>query len=354
MAVESVGMIGLGIMGSAMSTNLIRAGFDVVGYDVLAARRDGFRKAGGTPVKTCRAAALKCATIVTSLPSSDALLDTASQLADSARDDLTVIETSTLPISVKEEARTRLAAGGVTLLDCPLSGTGAQARAKDLIVYVSGDQKTYHRTSRVMDGFARAHYFVGPFGSGSKMKFVANLLVAIHNVAAAEAMVLAMKSGLDPELVVRVIGDGAGSSRMFQVRAPMMVKGNYSDATMKVHIWQKDMGIIGEFAKNLECPTPLFSASAPFYTAAMAMGLGAEDTAAVCKVIERMANSPRLTTKKVKRRQMSKGRTGGEFEFFLFQSTSADGKFLLLLRKQEIIRVRQSVNAPPWVACVNW
>jgi L-threonate 2-dehydrogenase len=305
MAVESVGMVGLGIMGSAMSTNLIRAGFNVVGYDVLAPRRDALRKAGGTPVKTCKEVAQDCATIVTSLPSSDALLDTASQLADSARGGQIVIETSTLPISVKEEARTRLADGGVTLLDCPLSGTGAQARAKDLIVYVSGDQKTYDRTTRIMDGFARAHYFVGPFGAGSKMKFIANLLVAIHNVATAEAMVLAMKSGLDPELVVKVIGDGAGSSRMFQVRAPMMVKGDYSDATMKVQIWQKDMTIIGEFAKKLDCPTPLFAASAPFYTAAMAMGLGAMDTAAVCEVIERMANSQRIPTKQGSRRRDS-------------------------------------------------
>jgi 3-hydroxyisobutyrate dehydrogenase-like beta-hydroxyacid dehydrogenase len=309
MAVESVGMIGLGIMGSAMSTNLIRAGFNVVGYDVLAPRRAALRKAGGSPAKTCGEVAQKCAILVTSLPSSDALLDTASQLADSPRDRQIVIETSTLPISVKEEARTRLAAGGVTLLDCPLSGTGAQARAKDLIVYVSGDHKNYILTTRVMEGFARAHYFVGPFGAGSKMKFVANLLVAIHNVAAAEAMVLAMKSGLDPELVVKVIGDGAGSSRMFQVRAPMMVKGDYSDATMKVQIWQKDMAIIGEFAKKLECPTPLFAASAPFYTAAMAMGLGAQDTAAVCEVLERMANSQRDRTRKRDQPRNSKTRT---------------------------------------------
>jgi 3-hydroxyisobutyrate dehydrogenase-like beta-hydroxyacid dehydrogenase len=294
-------MLGLGIMGSAMSTNLIRAGFKVVGFDVLAPRRDALRKAGGVAVKNCREVAQNCAIIVTSLPSSEALLETASQLADSARDCQIVIETSTLPISVKEEARTRLAAGGVTLLDCPLSGTGAQARAKDLIVYVSGDEKTYRRTTHVMDGFARAHYFVGTFGAGSKMKFIANLLVAIHNVAAAEAMVLAMKSGLDPELVVKMIGDGAGSSRMFQLRAPMMVKGDYSDATMKVQIWQKDMTIIGEFAKKLECPTPLFAASAPIYTAAMAMGMGAEDTAAVCKVIECMANSQRTRTKRGRR-----------------------------------------------------
>jgi putative dehydrogenase len=309
MAVESVGMIGLGIMGSAMSINLIRAGFNVVGFDVLALRRDALRKAGGRPAKTCRKVARSSATIVTSLPSSEALLDTASQIADSGNRQI-VIETSTLPISVKEEARTRLAAGGVTLLDCPLSGTGAQARAKDLIVYVSGDNRTYLQTARIMDGFARAHYYVGPFGAGSKMKFVANLLVAIHNVAAAEAMVLAMKSGLDPALVVKVIGDGAGSSRMFQVRAPMMVKGDYSDATMKVQIWQKDMGIIGDFVKKLECPTPLFAASAPVYTAAMAMGLGAKDTAAVCEVIERMANSQRIHTTQANRRKRSETKTG--------------------------------------------
>lgn len=302
---KSVGMIGLGIMGSAMSTNLIRAGFKVVGYDVLAPRRGALRKAGGEPAKTCREVAECSDTIVTSLPSSEALLDTALQLADSARDRQIVIETSTLPISVKEEARTRLAASGVRLLDCPLSGTGRQARTKDLIVYVSGDHKTYLSTTEVMDGFARAHYYVGTFGAGSKMKFVANLLVAIHNVAAAEAMVLAMKSGLDPALVVKVIGDGAGSSRMFQVRAPMMVKGDYSDAGMKVQIWQKDMGIIGEFAKKVECPTPLFAASAPVYTAAMAMGLGPMDTAAVCEVIERMANSSRSSTEKGNRRKRS-------------------------------------------------
>ncbi|MCU1343592.1 MAG: hypothetical protein JWN92_3015, partial [Candidatus Acidoferrum typicum] len=131
------------------------------------------------------------------------------------------------------------------------------------------------------------------FSAGSKMKFVANLLVAIHNVAAAEAMVLAIKSGLDPALALKVVSDGAGSSRMLQVRGPMMVKGDYSDATMKVQTWQKDMTIIGDFARKLNCPTPLFSASAPIYTAAMAMGRGAEDTGVVCEVLERMANSPR-------------------------------------------------------------
>jgi 3-hydroxyisobutyrate dehydrogenase-like beta-hydroxyacid dehydrogenase len=230
---------------------------------------------------------------VTSLPSAEALLDTTAVLAKFARRGQIVIETSTLPIEVKEEARKRVAARGAILLDCTLSGTGAQARAKDLVVYASGDGKACRRITSVLDGFARAHYYVGPFGAGSKVKFVANLLVAIHNVAAAEAMVLAMKSGLDPAMVLKVVADGAGSSRMLQLRGPMIVKGDYSDATMKVKIWQKDMTIIADYARKIDCPMPLFSASAPFYSAAMAMGYGAEDTAAVCAVLEKMANNPR-------------------------------------------------------------
>src|ERR1700687_516059 len=290
---KAVGMIGLGIMGSAMSASLIQAGFRVVGYDVLPRCRQDLRKVGGTAARSCREVAKKCDMLVTSLPSSEALLETAADLAKSARAHHIVIETSTLPIPAKEEARKRLAARGVILLDCTLSGTGAQARAKDLVVYASGDRKSYGRVSPVLDGFARAHYYVGAFGAGSKVKFVANLLVAIHNVAAAEAMVLAMKSGLDPAMVLKVVADGAGASRMLQVRGPMMVKGDYSEATMKVQTWQKDMTIIGDYARKIDCPTPLFSASAPFYTAAMAMGLGTEDTGAVCAVLEKMANNPR-------------------------------------------------------------
>ncbi len=287
------GMIGLGIMGSAMSANLIKAGFNVLGYDVVPRCLRAHRKAGGRAARTAQDVAKGCEIIVTSLPSAGALADTAEELAKAVRPNHIIVETSTLPIAAKEDARKRLAARGATLLDCTLSGTGAQARVKDLIVYASGDPKAYSRIGAVLEGFARAHYYVGAFGAGSKMKFVANLLVAIHNVAAAEAMVLARKSGLDPELVLKVVADGAGGSRMLQVRGPMMVKGDYSDATMKVQTWQKDMTIIGDYARKIDCPTPLFSASAAFYTAAMAMGYGAEDTGVVCAVLEKMANCSR-------------------------------------------------------------
>jgi putative dehydrogenase len=183
---ESVGMIGLGIMGSAMAANLMRAGYRVVGYDVVAKRRSEHRRAGGQVARRGAEVGRQADVVICSLPSADALIQTAAELAGAARPPQVVIETSTLPIAVKQAARRSLGARGTILLDCPLSGTGSQARTKDLVVYASGDRRAYRRVAPILGAFARAHYHVGAFGAGSKMKFVANLLVAIHNVAAAE------------------------------------------------------------------------------------------------------------------------------------------------------------------------
>ena len=108
------------------------------------------------------------------------------------------------------------------------------------------------------------------------MKYVANLLVAINNVATAEAMVLGMKAGLPAQLIFDLITPGAGNSRVFELRAPMMVKGNYNDATMKIDVWDKDMRVIGGYARKIKVPTPMFDASKPVYIKAMKSGLGAQ------------------------------------------------------------------------------
>jgi 3-hydroxyisobutyrate dehydrogenase-like beta-hydroxyacid dehydrogenase len=285
----AVGVIGLGIMGSAISANVAKAGFAVHGYDLVSGLRSALKNAGGHPAGSAAEVAEKAEIVISSLPSAEALHSVASELT--AR--CIVIETSTLPLEDKNRAFKTLEAKGITLLDCPLSGTGAQARNKDLTVYASGDQAAFEQTRPVLEGFSRAHYYLGEFGNGSKMKYVANLLVAIHNVAAAEAFVLGIKAGLDPETIYKVAGDGAGASRMFQVRGPQMVAGRYDDATMKVEVWQKDMKIIGEYATKLGVPTPLFTATAPIYTAAMAQGFDKQDTAAVCAVLEAMAGLKR-------------------------------------------------------------
>jgi len=277
-------------MGSAMATNLTRSGYTVHGYDIVAARRAALRKAGGTPHGSIAQVARAAEVLITSLPSVGALHAVAAEL--NAKGGV-VMETSTLPIDEKERARETLAKKGIVLLDCPLSGTGAQARAKDLVVYASGERKAFARAEPFMPGFSRAHHYLGAFGNGSKMKFVANLMVAIHNVSAAEGFVLGMKAGLAPETIYKVQADSAGTSRMFQVRGPMMVAGRYGEATMKNELWQKDMKIIGEFATKLGVPTPLFNASAAIYNAAMAQGFAKQDTGAVCAVLEAMARIKR-------------------------------------------------------------
>jgi len=282
-------MIGLGIMGSAMASNLLRAGFCVVGYDVLPAARRAFARAGGVAARSGAEVARRVPIVVTSLPSVAALEAVASELARAPHRGLIVVETSTLPLAAKEAARSVLARKAITLLDCPLSGTGAQARTKDLNVYASGPRAACNACKEVFEGFSRAHYYLGPFGTGIKMKFIANLLVAIHNVAAAEALVLAKKAGLDPALTLKVVSDGAGSSRMLQVRGPMMVADDYREATMKVEVWQKDMHLIADFATQLECPTPLFATCAPLYTAAMAAGYAKQDSGSVGAVLGEMA-----------------------------------------------------------------
>ena len=171
---RTIGIAGLGIMGSAIAANLVRAGFNVAGYDPVARARRALARAGGRAARSNGELARRCEVIITSLPSATALQRVAQELAAGTRRGLLVVETSTLPIDDKQRARRVLAAAGAALLDCPLSGTGAQARTRDLAVYASGPRAAVRRCAAVFDGFARAHYYVGKFGSGSRMKFVAN------------------------------------------------------------------------------------------------------------------------------------------------------------------------------------
>jgi 3-hydroxyisobutyrate dehydrogenase-like beta-hydroxyacid dehydrogenase len=273
-----------------MAANLIAAGVKVHGFDILAAQREELKRAGGMPATSVAAVAQLAEVLISSLPSAEALHAVAEELHGKGR---VVMETSTLPIEDKERARETLAKKGIVLLDCPLSGTGAQARAKDLVVFASGDDAAFHKAEPFMPGFSRAHYYLGEFGNGSKMKFVANLLVAIHNVSAAEAFALGMKAGLDPKIIYEVMANSAGASRMFQVRGPQMVAGRYDEATISLALFQKDMKIIGEFAARHGVATPLFNASAAIYNAAIGQGLGKQDTAAVCAVLERLGGVKR-------------------------------------------------------------
>jgi 3-hydroxyisobutyrate dehydrogenase-like beta-hydroxyacid dehydrogenase len=288
-----IGIIGIGIMGSAIARSLCRNGAPVRGYDIDPTAREGLRRDGGTPAASVAEAASDAEILLTSLPSAAALEATVTALVAAPKRGLIVAELSTLPIPVKEQARDRLAAAGIVLLDCPLSGTGAQAATGDLVVYASGEPEACERAKLAFAGFSRANFYLGAFGNGSKMKFVANLLVAVHNVASAEAMVLGMKAGLDPATIVDVIASGAGNSRVFELRAPLMAANSYQPATMKIDIWKKDMDVIGAFLRDLGVDAPTFTATEAVYEAARAQGLGADDTAAVCAVLEKRAGLKR-------------------------------------------------------------
>lgn len=287
--VGAIGVIGLGIMGSAIAGNLLKAGFPVHGYDPVKAQTKRLSGQGGSAHKNAAAVAAQCDFIVLSLPSVAALDKVACELAVQGRRGAVVAELSTLPIEAKEAARVTLASAGMILLDCPLSGTGEQAKTRDLAVYASGEAKAIKRIAPVFSGFARVTYNVGAFGRGMQMKLVANLLVAIHNVSTAEALLMGTRMGLDAKTMVDVLADGAGGSRMFQVRGPMMVDRSWDKATMKVEVWKKDMTLIGDALRDLSVPAPLFSATLPIYHAAMALGHAQDDTAAVYDVLERWA-----------------------------------------------------------------
>jgi L-threonate 2-dehydrogenase len=291
-----VGFVGLGIMGGAMARNVAAAGWEVFGYDPDADRCAQARAAGVTLVADAAEVARRAPLVVTSLPSPAAALATAEAIAGSGAAPRIVAEASTLALEDKLAFAKVLEAAGHRPLDCPLSGTGAQCERKDVVVYASGERAAIEAARPAFADFTRVLHDLGAYGNGTRMKFVANLLVAIHNVASAEAMVLGMKAGLDPHQIVELIGSGVGTSKVFDLRAPLMADDHYEPPTMKVAIWQKDMAVIGKFAAELGVETPTFAACGPIYDAAMKAGLGPMDTAAVCRVIAERSGLERETS----------------------------------------------------------
>ena len=290
----TIGVIGLGIMGGAMAEALRAAAYQVVGYDVRAQPRQRLKNAGGKPLRSSTAVAASADVVITSLATVAALDDAAEKIAVARRPrnrpSLIVIETSTLPIEDKQRALRRLKRAGITLLDCPISGTAVRMKEGAWTIFVSGAAAASKRVKPVLAAFTRNAPYVGAFGNGTRMKFIANHMVAILNVAVAESLTFARKMGLAPQQVWDlfaanpIIGTG-----IYKLRGKFMLDRRYLPATMKVEVWQKDMQVIGDMAKAVACPTPLFSACVPVFNAAMAQGLSQHDTASVCEVLGRMA-----------------------------------------------------------------
>jgi putative dehydrogenase len=293
---QTVGVVGLGIMGGAYARNLLSKGFEVVGYDVAADRRQALVALGLQPATSPRDVARQCDCVVTSLPSPaafHAVMTGPGGLVEAGRE-VVVADTSTLALSDKEQAHQALAAAGVTLLDCPVSGTGTQAAKGDLVFFASGEKAAYERLRPALLAMGRVAHHLGAFGNGSRMKYVANLLVAIHNVSTAEAMTFGMKAGIAPETIYDVLCGSAATSRIFEVRGPMMVRNTYDENVSATFLtMSKDLSVIGQYAQSIDCPTPLFSLASNIHAAAVAQGMEMSDTAAVCAVMERLAGVDR-------------------------------------------------------------
>jgi len=326
-----VGVVGLGIMGGAMSANLLAAGFEVYGYDTDDERQSSF---SGVGLPSAAEVANLSDVVLLSLPSGEALSEVVEQIAaegerrnssgdaderggsdngaaagaadganrtaageaDGAADgegiadrattrSVVVVEMGTLPLEIKQQSQKRLAAVGVDMLDAPVSGTGLQAADATLIVYASGSRPAYESARAVFEVIAARSFYLGEFGNGSRMKFVANLLVAVNTVAAAEAHALGAAAGLAPSVTQEVIAAGVGSSRMFEIRGAMMVEGSY-DPAARLAIIKKDAEIIAEFARTLGVGTPLLDAALPLYRRGTASGLGDLDAAAVRRLFD--------------------------------------------------------------------
>jgi 3-hydroxyisobutyrate dehydrogenase-like beta-hydroxyacid dehydrogenase len=282
---ERVGVVGLGVMGSAMGRNLLAAGHQVLGFDIDPQKNATFADIGGETASNAGEVAGATEVVIFSLPTTDALASVAGEIAHDRHSGLVCLETGTFPLQAKLDAREVLAAAGVDLLDTPLSGTGLQAADATLVVFASGSREGYERARPVFDAIGRSTHYLGEFGNGSKMKYIANLLVAVHGLAAAEAHVLGIAAGLDPARVQEVMVDGVGSSKIFEIRGPMMVADDYP-AAARLDILLKDSTLIRDYARSVGAPTPLLDAAVPVYAQSSEAGLGDLDAAALCRFLE--------------------------------------------------------------------
>ncbi len=281
--VPPVGIAGAGRMGGAYALLIVQSGRTVLVSDPSPDRQAAMRDLGCTVVAS--AADLLAAgadPLVLSLATEEAFDGVIGDLCTASVPGHrpTVIDTSTLHPATKELGRARLAEVGIVLLDCPVSGTGAQARTGDLVVYASGPTAAVASARPVLELFSRKVYDIGAFGTGSTIKLLANLLVGIHNAAAAEMLAFAERAGVDPTLALTVIADGAGQSRMLEQRGPGMARHDYGYGA-SVDLFRKDLALINRLAREVGAMSPLLEVVTGLYDRAAQFGLGAEESAAV-------------------------------------------------------------------------
>ena len=289
----TIGLVGVGLLGTAVAGRLRKAGHRVVGFDTAPDRMRALVTMGGEAAASARAVALASEAVCTLLPTL-AAVETAilgpDGVAAAGKSGQVVIQMSTISpaLSVRLAAESR--ARGLDFLDCPVSGTSGVVARGEGMLFVGGERRVFERWRPLLEAVLPRAVYIGPAGQAMVLKLVANLLVALHSAAAAEALHLARQAGLDPAVALEVLTGSAAGSRMLEVRGPLMVRGEYP-AQMKLGIFMKDLHLIQEAAAAAGAALPLTDTAERLFAAAAETGHGDEDLAVVLTALA--ALSPR-------------------------------------------------------------
>jgi len=287
----TVGVVGLGLLGHAVATRLRGAGHAVVGYDIVPACVERLVATGGTAAKSAAEVAAGAEVVCTLLPSLgavEAAILGADGVVAGARPGQPICQMSTISPTLTERLARETAARGLVFLDCPISGTSGMVARGNGVIFVGGERSAYERWRPLLESILPSAVHVGTAGQAMLLKLVANLLVALNSASVAEALTMAQRGGLDPQMVLDVLKTGAGTSRMLDVRGPMMVAGEFP-AQMKLELFMKDLHLIQEAAGSVGAHLPLTDVAERLYAAAQAAGHGGEDLAAAITTLERLA-----------------------------------------------------------------
>jgi 3-hydroxyisobutyrate dehydrogenase-like beta-hydroxyacid dehydrogenase len=283
----TVGIVGLGLLGHAVASRLRAAGHPVIGHDVLAEKTGALAALGGAVAESAAAVAAKADPICTLLPSlasvEAAILGPDGALAG-ARAGQTLVQMSTISPALTERLAREAEARGVAFLDCPVSGTSAMVARGDGMLFVGGAPAVFERWRSLLETILPRAVHVGRAGQAMVVKLAANLLVGLHTAAAAEALTLVRQAGLDPGAVLDVLTASAGTSRMLELRGPMIVRQEFP-AQMKLTLFMKDLSLILAAGADAGAPMPLTEAARTLFAAAEAAGHGAEDLAVVAAAL---------------------------------------------------------------------
>ena len=283
----NIGLIGLGAMGGAYAKHLLKNNFKCFGIDLDKNNILKFIQLGGQEI-TYDELFNKVEIVLTSLPSLNAYKDVLNNLKRLGKNNpkKIILDMNTISIDDKNMFKNEIIGLNIDMLDSPVSGTGAQAWEADLTVFASGSKELIDKCMNIFKAFSKEIINVGSFGNGMKFKILANLLVTIHNTAAAEALRLGELAGLDQDMIFKVLGNSAATSVMLQKRMPLMINKNYEPPTASYNIFLKDVDIIRNFIKDNNVTLPTFEGSAKIYDKAEKTLSKNWDTASVYEVLK--------------------------------------------------------------------